>query len=82
MGMRTYEKKEYNVMNDIIVEMNSSLIQIERKGYTFLDVLSDIGGIQGILFIFMLKFIRKWNYNHFDNYVTSKLFKIVGENKS
>ena len=30
MGMRTYEKKEYNVMNDIIVEMNSSLIQVER----------------------------------------------------
>ena len=45
MGMRTYEKMEYNVMNDIIIEMNSSLIMIERNGYTFMDVLSDIGGI-------------------------------------
>ena len=44
MGMRTYEK-DYNVMNDIIVEMNSSLIMIERTGYTFMDMLSDIGGI-------------------------------------
>ena len=44
MGMRSYEK-DYNVMNDIIVEMNSSLIMIERTGYTLMDMLSDIGGI-------------------------------------
>ena len=45
---RTYEK-DYDVQMDVTVEMNLSVKNIERTGYSFLDLLSDVGGMQGIL---------------------------------
>ena len=41
---RTYEKG-YDAQMDITVEMNLNLTSVSRSGYTFLDVLSDVGGI-------------------------------------
>ena len=41
---RTYEKG-YEVQMDITVEMNLNKVSVSRSGYTFLDVLSDVGGI-------------------------------------
>ena len=41
---RTYEK-DYDVQMDVTVEMNLSVNNVERAGYNFLDLLSDIGGI-------------------------------------
>ena len=41
---RTYEKG-YDTQMDITVEMNLNKHSVSRSGYTFLDVLSDVGGI-------------------------------------
>ena len=41
-----------------------------------MDVLSDVGGIQGLLYSILFVLIYVWNYNHFDNYLTSHLFKV------
>ena len=61
---------------DISLEMNLDLVQIARQGYTFLDVLSDVGGLQGLLLSFCMGLLVLWNYNNFDNYLASRLYKI------
>ena len=72
---RTYEKG-YDVQMDITVEMNLNLKTVDRTRYTFLDLLSDVGGIQGLLLTFGGLILGILNYNNFDNYLASRLFKI------
>ena len=72
---RTYEKG-YDVQMDITVEMNLSLQQVERSGYNILDLLSDVGGIQGLLVSFIGIILGVMNYNNFDNFMASRLYKI------
>jgi len=40
-----------------------NLREIAREGYTMLDWLSDIGGIQGMLISLIAIFVSAWNYN-------------------
>ena len=66
----------YNSIMAVSVEMNLDQTYIIRNGYTILDLLSDIGGIQSILrdlFNVILAFL---NYNHMVTFMASKLFKI------
>ena len=53
-----------------------------RDGYTLLDFFSDIGGIQGILVSAAAIFLGMWNYNNFDNFLVSKLYKMETEDGS
>ena len=55
--------------------MDPNLTIIERNGYTVLDILSDVDGIQGILFSGALLFLNIWNYNQIEDYLSVKLFK-------
>lgn len=48
---------------------------IERTGYTVLDILSDVGGLQGIFVSVIFLFLSVLNHNDLDNYLVSKLFK-------
>ena len=48
---------------------------IERTGYTVLDILSDVGGLQGIFVTVIFLFLSVLNHNDLDNYLVSKLFK-------
>ena len=48
----------------------------ERKLYTLFDMLSDIGGLAGILSLFFGVISAAWNYQVFDNFMVSRLFKI------
>ena len=48
---------------------------IERSGYTVLDVLSDMGGLQGILVSGMSLILSILNHKFLDNYLISKLFQ-------
>ena len=48
---------------------------IERSGYTVLDVLSDVGGLQGILISGISLILSITNYNYLENYLVYKLFK-------
>ena len=61
---------------DLTVEVDKDMIIIARNGYTILDVLSDVGGLQGILLSFCFGLITIWNHNNFDNYLASRLFKV------
>ena len=61
---------------DIQVEMNMNVLMIARDGYTILDYFSDIGGIQGILVSGSAIILTVWNYNNFDNYLVSKLYRL------
>ena len=55
--------------------MNYDLTIIERDGYTILDVLSDVGGLQGILISAIAVVLNIINHNQLENYLVSKLFK-------
>ena len=39
------QEKDLNVQMEVTMEMNLDLAKVSRSGYTFIDVLSDIGGI-------------------------------------
>ena len=69
-------EKDRNVQMSVTIEMSLELLVVARTGYTFLDVLSDVGGIQSLLMTTTTLWIGVWNYRHFDNYRASKLFKV------
>ena len=56
--------------------MNRDQLVIARSGYTFLDYLSDIGGMQGMLISGVGYFITIWNFNMLDNHMVTRLFKM------
>ena len=55
--------------------MNYDQILIERTGYTIMDFLSDVGGLQGILISAVSVTLSILNHNYLDNYLVSKLYK-------
>ena len=55
--------------------MNFDQILVERSGYTLLDILSDVGGLQGILISGIGFILSIFNYNYLENYLVYKLFK-------
>ena len=56
--------------------MNFDKVTLARSGYTVLDVLSDIGGIQSIFLSGIGIIIGILNYKNLDNYMASRLYKI------
>lgn len=48
----------------------------KRQGYNVLDLFSDIGGIQSLLYSAFAFFVSVWNYKMFDNYMASHLYKL------
>ena len=66
---------------DITFEMDLNLKVVARDGYTILDWISDIGGIQGILISALAIIIGYWNYNFFDNFMVSNLYRIQRSSK-
>ena len=59
--------------------MHPDLTLIERTGYTVLEILSDIGGLQGILISAISLLLSILNYNYLDDYLVAKLFKSESE---
>ena len=49
---------------------------VTRDGYTILDVLSDMGGFQRVLFSFFSIIATILNMSNFDSYLASKLYKL------
>ena len=56
--------------------MNRDQKVIARSGYTFLDYLSDIGGMQGMIISGVGYIIAIWNFNMFDNHMVTRLYKM------
>jgi len=75
----SYEK-DYVAQMTVTIERNMDLKVIARQGYTVLDYISDLGGMQGILISSMAWLIAVWNYNKFDNHMVSRLFKVEKSN--
>ena len=65
---RSYEH-DLDVQMSISIEMNRDLMTLSRTGYTPLDVLSDIGGMQSMIMSMMALFVGIWNHSHFDNFM-------------
>jgi hypothetical protein len=65
-----------NVWLSITVEVDFDVITYEREVYTSLQLLSDIGGLSGILMTIAAALMVLWNYQSFDNYLVSRLFRI------
>ena len=62
--------------------MDLDLKEIKRSGYTILDLISDIGGIQGVLFSSFTIFVGVWNHNMIENYLVTKLYRLKPKQKS
>ena len=62
--------------------MNPSQLQVIREGYTFMDILSDVGGVEAVLISAISMFLSFWNFKHFDNYMAKHLYKMDLESNS
>ena len=70
-----YEKND-NTWISVTVEVDPNLMMYERSVYTVFDMMSDIGGLNGILMTICALICTTWNYNAFDNRMVQRLFKI------
>ena len=61
---------------NVMIEMNLNAKIIERSGYTFLDLLADVGGVKEMLYSGFAIVVAFFNYKHYDNYLAAQLFKI------
>ena len=59
--------------------MNFDLININRSGYTLLDVLSGVGGIQSVLYAGFSVILSYFNFNNFSSHLASKFYKFNQE---
>ena len=74
-----YEKFD-NTWISVTIEMDLNLMTYERTLYTMFDLLSDVGGLSGILVTIFSVLITCWNYNSFENLLVSNLFNIKSKN--
>ncbi len=51
-------------------------IEYKRMGYHILDFISDIGGVQSLMYSMFAFMVSVWNYNMIDNYMVSRLYKL------
>ena len=72
--MLPYEKPDKTWLM-VSLEMDMSRIDFTRSRYTIFDMLSDVGGLSGIFFSVFTVFMAVWNFNSFDNYMVTHLFK-------
>ena len=66
---------EQRTATRLIYQMNRNKKVLERTIYTSLDLLSDIGGIQGIFMSFFGIITAACNSTYFDEHLVSRLFK-------
>ena len=71
----SYEK-DYNAKMDVTLGMNLDVIEIRRQHYEIVQLLSDVGGMQGILVSVFAFLISIWNYKMFDNNMVCNLYKL------
>lgn len=70
-----YERLD-NTWVSVTIERDLNMMHYERKVFTIFDMLSDIGGLTGIIATMFGIICAAWNYNAFDNFMVSRLFKI------
>ena len=60
-----------------MIERSLDLLKVERRVSTLTDLMSDVGGVFGLLVMFGRVFSRLWNFNSFNNFLVSRLYKIM-----
>lgn len=70
MSVKPYEKYD-SVWNGISFEMELDLTVFERSRYTFLDLLSDVGGLSGMIASIFAVYMNIWNYHVYDFFLVS-----------
>ena len=70
-----YEKFDSTWVS-VTIERSLDIWHFEREVYTLLELISDVGGFSNALFVVLALTIALWNYNMFDNFMVSRLFKI------
>ena len=66
---------EKDLVQGLYIQMDLDMTVIERSSYTVLDVLSDVGGLQGILISASSLVLGILNYHYLEGFLVSKLFK-------
>ena len=56
--------------------MSLDVLKYEREVYTFFDMLSDVGGLMGIITTTFNYLVSLWTFQYFEDFMVSKLFKI------
>ena len=70
-----YERFD-NTWVSVTIEMDLNMMNYERQVLTVFDMLSDIGGLTGIIATVFGILNAAWNFNAFDNFMVSRLFKL------
>ena len=60
----------------ITIEMNLDMIYVKRLTYGFLDLLSEMGGFASAFTAAASLILYFFNYQNFEKFMASKLFKI------
>ena len=60
----------------VTIEMDLNQINYSRSRYTAFDLLSDVGGLSGMFASIFTVLMGIWNFNAFDAFLVSNLFKI------
>ena len=75
-----YEKED-NTWLSVTIERNLDIMHYERSVYTMLELISDVGGFNGALILLLALLSQIWNFNNFDNFMVTRLFKIMKPKK-
>lgn len=76
----SFKPHEPDLIQGIEVSMSRDLVVIQRTGYTVLDLLSDVGGLQGILLYAISLLLSIANSDQLTQYLVEKLFKVNSAN--
>ena len=60
----------------VSIERNLDMMHYERSVYTMLELISDVGGFNGALILLLALVSQIWNFNNFDNFMVTRLFKM------
>ena len=69
------DERSSNLIIQISYEVNFDAIIISRSGYTLLDVLSGVGGIQSVIYSVFSLILSYFNFNNFSSHLASRFYK-------
>ena len=82
LSPRSAEAEGSSLVSQLSFQMNFDVVRLQRDGYTLIDILSDIGGMEAILISGISLFLSLWNYKHFDSHMASNLYKLPGDERN
>ena len=74
------DERSKDLIIQISYEVNFDQKVISRQGYTLLDVLSGVGGIQSVLYAAFSVILSYFNFNNFSSHLASRFYKFSKNN--